>query len=338
MRHLVSTKSRLPAFAALRAFEAAARHLSFREAGDELCVTHSAISHQVKELERDLGGPLFWRKGRRVELTDAGTTLFPVLRDAFARIRDTTACLRQRSGAAELTLQVYVTVASRWLLSRLHRFEAANPQLRLRLSTSHRGWDFDAENVDVGMIYREPPFKPELTYWPLFHARLVPVASPALVQGGVGLRQPAELVNHRLLSVYTAQQDWALWLDAVGMGELARHRSLLFDSYLLALEAAIDGQGVALVPDFVAATDLRAGRVVRPFPDAVAQPGGWYLVCRKERTHDLSIARLRNWLAAEIASDLARSATGEGQDNGPAAPRASRAAPGQPRFQSARVT
>ena len=219
MRHLVSTKPRLPAFAALRAFEAAARHLSFREAGDELCVTHSAISHQVKELERELGGPLFWRKGRRVELTDAGTTLFPVLRDAFARIGDTTAYLRQRSGAAELTLQVYVTVASRWLLSRLHRFEAANPQLRLRLSTSHRGWDFDAENVDVGMIYREPPFEPELTYWPLFHARLVPVASPALVQGGVGLRQPAELVNHRLLSVYTAQQDWALWLDAVGIGE-----------------------------------------------------------------------------------------------------------------------
>ena len=229
--------------------------------------------------------------------------MFPVLRDAFARIGETTAHLRQRSGAAELTLQVYVTVASRWLLARLHRFEAANPQLRLRLSTSHRGWDFDADNVDVGLIYREPPLAPQLTHWPLFQSRLIPVANPALVQGGVGLRQPAELVNHRLLSVYTAQRDWELWLDAVGMGELARHRSLMFDSYLLALEAAIDGQGVALVPDFVAATDLRAGRLARPFPEAVAQPGGWYLVCRKERAHDPSIARLRDWLMDEIAAD-----------------------------------
>ena len=305
MHALVSTRPRLPALSALRAFEAAARHLSFREAGDELCVTHSAISHQVKVLERELGGPLFWRKGRRVELTDAGTALYPVLRDAFARIGETTAHLRQRSGTADLTLQVYVTVASRWLLARLHRFEAANPRLRLRLSTSHRGWDFDAENVDVGMIYREPPLDPQLTYWPLFQASLVPVASPALVRGGMGLRQPAELVNQRLLSVYTAQRDWQLWLDAVGMGELARHRSLMFDSYLLALEAAIDGQGVALVPDFVAATDLRAGRVVQPFPEAVAQPGGWYLVCRKGRSRDGAIARLRDWLLAEIADDRA---------------------------------
>ena len=111
------------------------------------------------------------------------------------------------------------------------------------------------------------------------------VASPALVQGGVGLRRPAELVNHRLLSVYTAQQDWALWLDAVGVGELARHRSLLFDSFLLALEAAIDGQGVALVPDFVAATDLRAGRVVRPFPARYHSPAaGIWSAARSGRT------------------------------------------------------
>jgi LysR family transcriptional regulator, glycine cleavage system transcriptional activator len=304
------TRQRLPPLSALRAFEAAARRLSFREAGDELCVTHSAISHQVKDLERELGGPLFWRKGRRVELTEAGAALFPVLRDAFARIGETTDRLRARSGAGELTLQVYVTVASRWLLARLHRFEAANPDLRLRLSTSHRSWGFDAENADAGMIYREPPLEPELTYWPLFRARLVAVASTALVQGGLGLRQPVELVNHRRLGVYTAERDWALWLAAAGVGELASHRSVLFDSYLLALEAAIDGQGVALVPDFVAAADLRAGRVVQPFDLAVAQPGGWYLVCRKERMHDRSIVRLRDWLTSEVAPEGERAAPG----------------------------
>ena len=303
MRELVSPRPRLPTLSALRAFEAAARHLSFREAGDELCVTHSAISHQVKDLERELGAPLFWRKGRRVELTDAGAILFPVLRDAFARIGETTAHLRQRNGADELTLQVYVTVASRWLLARLHRFERANPELRLRLSTSHRSWDFDAENADAGLVYRELPLEPSFSYRPLFQARLIAVASPAVVQGGFGLRQPAELVNHRLLSVYTAERDWSLWLGTAGVPELLTRRSLLFDSYLLALEAAIDGQGVALVPDFVPATDLRAGRIVQPFPLGVPQAGAWYLVCRKERAQDRSILSLHQWLTAEVAAD-----------------------------------
>ncbi|MGD9512145.1 MAG: LysR substrate-binding domain-containing protein [Geminicoccaceae bacterium] len=303
MPRLVTARPRLPAFAALRAFEAAARHLSFREAGEELCVTHSAISHHVKELERELGGPLFWRKGRRVELTEAGATLFPVLRDAFTRIGEMTAHLRRRGDAGDLTLQVYVTVASRWLLARLHRFEAANPELRLRLSTSHRNWDFDSDHADVGMLYREPPLEPDLAYWPLFRARLIAVANPGLVQGGVGLRQPAELVNHRLLSVYTARGDWALWLAAAGVGELARHPSLMFDSYLLAIEAAIDGRGVALVPDFVAAADLRAGRLVRALPQAVPQVGSWYLVCRRERVEDGAIRRLRQWLATEVAAE-----------------------------------
>jgi LysR family transcriptional regulator, glycine cleavage system transcriptional activator len=297
------TRHRLPPLSALRAFEAAARRLSFREAGDELCVTHSAISHQVKDLERELGGPLFWRKGRRVELTEAGETLFPVLRDAFVRIGETTARLRERGGAGELTLQVYVTVASRWLLPRLHRFEAAEPELRLRLSTSHRSWGFDTEHADAGLIYREPPLEADLTYWPLFRARLVAVASPALVQGGLGLRQPVDLVNQRRLGVYPAEHDWALWLAAAGVGELASHGSILFDSYLLALEAAIDGQGVALVPDFVAAVDLRAGRVVQPFDLAVAQPGAWHLVCRKERMRERAIVGLRDWLRAEVAAE-----------------------------------
>ncbi len=303
MRRIVSTRPRLPALSALRAFEAAARHLSFRDAGDELCVTHSAISHQVKDLERELGGPLFWRKGRRVELTEAGATLYPVLREAFARIGETTARLRQKSESAELTMQVYVTVASRWLLPRLHRFESANPEVRLRLSTSHRSWDFDADDADVGMIYREPPLDPALIYWPLFRSRLVAVAEPGLVHAGVGLRQPTDLVNHRLLSVYPAQGDWALWLEAAGVGELASHRSLLFDSYLLALEAAMDGRGVAVVPDFVAATDLRTGRLVQPFALAVPQPGAWYLVCRKERALDRGVRSLRQWLVAEVAAD-----------------------------------
>lgn len=297
------TRLRLPSLSALRAFEAAARRLSFREAGDELCVTHSAVSHQVKQLERELGVPLFWRKGRRVELTAAGEALFPVLRDAFARIGETAARIRERGAAGDLTLQAYVTVASRWLLPRLHRFEARHPDLHLRLSTSHRSWGLDAENVDLGMIYAEPPLDAALAWRPLFRARLVAVANPAVARAGMGLRQPAELVNHRLLAVETAEADWALWLEAAGLGRLAQRRGPSFDSYLLALEAAIDGQGIALAPDFLAEADLKAGRLVEPFSLRVPQRGGWYLVCRKERQGDGRIARFRDWLLAEIAAD-----------------------------------
>jgi LysR family glycine cleavage system transcriptional activator len=297
------TRPRLPPLAALRAFEAAARLSSFRAAGDELCVTHSAVSHQVKLLERELGAPLFWRKGRRVELTEAGATLFPVLNDAFARIGETAARIREQGASGDLTVQVYVTVASRWLLPRLHHFEAANPDLYLRLSTSHRSWSFDAENVDIGMIYAEPPLDPGLAWWPLFRAKLVAVASPATARGGMGLRQPAELVNHRLLGVDTAEADWAQWLEAMGLGPLVKRRGPLFDSYLLALEAAIDGQGLALVPDFLAEADLRSGRLVEPFASRVPQRGGWHLVCRKERQGDRRIARFLDWLLAEVAAD-----------------------------------
>lgn len=298
----MSRPPRLPPLSALRAFEAAARHLSFRAAAEELCVTHSAISHQVKELERELGGPLFWRKGRRVELTDAGAELFPTLRDAFARIGDTAQRIRARSASGDLTLQVYVTVAARWLLPRLHRFEAASPDIYLRLSTSHRGWDFDAENCDAGLILKEPPFEPSLAYWPLLRAALVAVAAPAVVQGGMGLRQPADLVNHRLLRVETAADEWQLWLEAAGVSALARRPGPAFDSYLLALEAAIDGQGIALVPDFLATVDLKGGRIVQALPTTVRQRGAWHLVCRKECQADSRIARLRAWLVTEIGS------------------------------------
>jgi LysR family glycine cleavage system transcriptional activator len=130
----------------------------------------------------------------------------------------------------------------------------------------------------------------------------------------MGLRQPAELVNHRLLGVYTADADWPIWLAAVGVGQLAGRHGPLFDSYLLALEAAIEGQGIALVPDFLAAADLKAGRVLQPFPIPVPQLGGWYLVCRKERQQDLRIARLRDWLVAEVAADGLRPDDWHGAD------------------------
>ncbi len=295
----------LPPLASLRAFEAAARHGSFRAAAEELSITQSAVSHQIAGLERRLGTALFRRRARRVELTEAGAAYYPFLRDAFERIAQGTGLVSRQALAGELMIQVYVTVAVKWLIPRLHRFQAARPEILVRMSTNQLDWEFDPATGDLGIICTRRPERPNLHYAHLFDARLFPVCSPALAQAGTGLRQPAELVNHRLLQLYTAEEDWRAWLEAAGVPQLAGRAQPQFDSYLLALEAAVEGQGVAMAPHFMVASDLKAGRLVKPFAVEVRQPARWYLVCRRELRHDARIARFREWLEAEIAADPA---------------------------------
>jgi len=295
----------LPPLASLRAFEAAARHGSFRAAAEELAITQSAVSHQIAGLERRLGTALFQRKARRVELTEAGAAYYPFLRDAFDRIAQGTGLVSRQALAGELMIQVYVTVAVKWLIPRLHRFQVAAPEILVRMSTNQLDWEFDPATGDLGIICTKNPDRPNLHYAHLFDARLFPVCSPAVAQGGTGLRQPAELVNHTLLQLYTAEDDWHAWLEAAEVPQLAGRAQPRFDSYLLALEAAIEGQGIAMVPHFMVASDLKAGRLIKPFAVEIRQPGRWYLVCRREQRADARIARFRDWLAAEIAGDPA---------------------------------
>ena len=293
----------LPSMASLRAFEAAARHLSFRAAAEELTVTQSAISHQVAELERRLGIPLFHRRNRRVELTIAGTKYQTYVSDGLERIARGTAIAARSSRTDQLDVQVYVTVAARWLIPRLHTFGSAHPEILVRFNASHLDWEFDDAAGDVAIVCTEHPNRPGLDYTHLFDAHLTPVCSPALVHGGIGLRQPADLVTHSLLQLYTAADEWSAWLDAAGVPEVHSLLAPRFDSYLLALEAAADGQGVAIVPTFLAAADLRSGRLVAPFPIEVSQRRRWYLVCRRDRSDDTALRAFREWLHAEIADD-----------------------------------
>ncbi len=293
----------LPSLAALRSFESAARHLSFRAAADELSVTQSAISHQVAELERRLGVRLFSRHSRRIELTAAGALYHPYLREAFDRLELGTALVTRTGTVGQLDVQVYVTVAVRWLIQRLHSFSSAHPEIVVRFSASHLDWEFDDSAGDVAIVCTEQPSRAQLHYTHLFDARLTPVCSPSTLHGGIGMRQPADLVNHALLHVYTAADEWAVWLDAAGVAELHGRNAPRFDSYLLALEAAMEGQGVAIVPTFLAAGDLKSGRLVAPFALDVAQPRRWYLVCRNERRNDPMVQHFRDWLHGEVAAD-----------------------------------
>ena len=203
----------------------------------------------------------------------------------------------------DLRVQVYVTVAVRWLIPRLHRFQAANPNIVVRVNTSVLDWDFDSEIADLGLVCTLDSERPGLDYDLLFEALLCPACTPPLAQAGLGLRQPVDLVNHALLQVYTTALDWQLWLDAAGVPNLKGRAAPQFDSYLLAIEAALDGQGVALAPHFMVAEDLRSGRLTRPFPIEVRQPARWYLACQSDRAGERAIEAFRTWLKTEIAAD-----------------------------------
>ena len=294
------TMPNLPPLASLRAFEAAARHLSFRAAAEELSVTQSAISHQIAELEKRLGVKLFDRHSRRVELTAAGAQYHPFLRDAFDRIAQGTVLVTSTVAGRELDVQVYVTLAVRWLIPRLHTFSAAHPEIRVRFDTSRRGWEFDENNGDVGIVCTEHADRPNLHYTHLFDDQLTPVCSPKLKP----MRKPADLLAFPLLQLFTAPDDWHIWLTAAALPD-SPPSMITFDSYLLALESAIDGQGIAIVPRFLAASDLRNGRLIAPFPIDVPHPKRWYLVCRSERRNDPRIVAFGEWLRREISSGAA---------------------------------
>lgn len=288
---------RLPPLTALRAFEAAARLGSFRAAAEELSVTHSAISHQIRELELHFGLPLFHRHGRGVALTDIGGLYAAPLRQAFDGMARATDMVRRAAGPPTLRVQVYVTVAMRWLIPRLSRFNAAHPDVTIHLYTSFREWEFDLTRADVGIVYVRGSGHDDLAYDLLFRSVVQPICTPALAAGPPVLATPDDLAAVPLLAV--DGDDWPSWLDAAGLGDRIPRPAARFDSYLLAYEAALDGQGVALSCGPFTAADLAAGRLVAPFALTVQQRGSWYLVYPPGRSREPAIDRFRRWLQAE---------------------------------------
>lgn len=295
---------RLPSLKGLRAFEAAARHESFRAAAEELNVTHSAVSHLVKNLEAELETLLFHRIGRSVKLSEAGLLYAPVLKDAFERIADGTEAIRRLASNQGLVLQVYVSVAVHWMAPRLRRFRRDNPDLPLILHTAFRDWVFDPEPADVGLIYTTDP-DPRWHHMLLHRSMVYPICSPDLVSGDPGLVTPWDLRHHSLFQVYSNAEDWRIWLEAAGVPELVSGIGPKLDTQLLAHEAALTGDGVALSMGPFMNRDQGDGYLVKPFDIEVEQSGAWYLVCHMERRDDPRIRRLHDWLMAEIAADPA---------------------------------
>jgi LysR family transcriptional regulator of beta-lactamase len=279
---------------ALRAFEGAARHLSFTSAAIELCVTPAALSHQVKALEERLGLSLFRRLPRGLALTDEGHALLPVLRESFDRIAD--ALERFQGGVMRevLTVGAVGTFAVGWLLPRLPRFHEAHPLADLRLSTNNNRVDIAAEGLDFAIRFGDGAWHgTEATL--LFEAPLTPLCTPAIA---ARLAAPADLARETLLRSYRSE-DWPDWFRAAG-AEPPPLRGPVFDSSWVMIEAALQGGGVALAPASMFGRELREGRLVRPFAVEVVT-GAYWLTRLKSRERTEAMRAFESWMLGEAA-------------------------------------
>ncbi|MGH6914593.1 MAG: transcriptional regulator GcvA, partial [Geminicoccales bacterium] len=267
---------RLPPLTGLRAFEAAARHLSFTRAAEELHVTQTAISHQIKALEERLGVQLFRRLPRSLLLTEEAQRYLPPVREAFDRIAAATEQLAAVSASGSVTVSVLPSFAAKWLVPRLGRFRIAHPDVDLRISTSSHLVDFAREDVDVGIRMGRGVY-PGLRVDRLFGEVIVPVCNPQLLEGAHALRLPADLTHHVLLHDDDAT-GWQLWLELAGVEGVEAARGPIFTDSAMVVQAAAEGQGVALARKVLAAGDLAAGRLVQPFEVSIPHDLAYYLV------------------------------------------------------------
>jgi|SRR5215469_7350246 len=295
--------SHLPPLSALRAFETAARHLSFSKAADELHVTPAAISHQIHALEDDLGVRLFHRMNRSIELTASGRVLLPGLSEAFAGIQSAVGRLRTHNDTGALTVTASPSVAAKWLVPRLQRFQQQRPQVDVRISATDEIVDLTKGDFDIAIRYgcgKYPGLDVEL----LFTNEVFPACSPQLLTAGPPLRTPEDLLRHTLIHDQAVERDplvptWSMWLKAAGIKDVRASAGLTFNSIYLALDAAIAGHGVVLAYSTIAAADLAAGRLVRLFSLALPDQFAYYIVTAPGALERTKVRVFRNWLRQE---------------------------------------
>ena len=310
---------RFPPINALRAFEAAARHLSFKNAARELHVTAGAVSHQVKQLEEHLGVALFRRLTRALELTPEAHALLPKVQEGLAALAEAVERVRAREDSCALTVIAPPNFAARWLVPRLARFTHAHPNLDLHIASRPAMIDGreDSEVAPVHDARDDAPLAmvrfgdgnyPGAQVDEVFSAVYVPVCSPKLLSGAHPLREPEDLRHHTLLHDDTvveegARPSWGDWLDAVGVRGMDASRGPHFSDASLAFEAALEGMGVALAMRPLVRTEIEAGRLVVPFDIAAPASYSYYLVTPEGNAAAPTVTDFRKWLLEEAAPE-----------------------------------
>ncbi len=309
---------RLPPLNAFRAFEAAARHLSFKKAAEELHVTPAAISHMVKALEDQLEVRLFRRLTRALELTDAGKAALPKVQEAFDSLAVAVERTRSHAKAGPLAVSAPPLFAARWLVPRLTRFTELHPEIKLRISSAVAAIDdgggvpaeSEAAETDedtlVTIRFGRGRYPGARIDW-LFDAAYSPVCSPRLLKGGRPLATPEDLRHHTLLHDDTVRDvaerlSWEAWLKAAGVSGVDPARGPRFTNSALAIDAAVDGLGVALGVKPLVADDIAAGDLVAPFDVEVESGFAYYFVCDEAVAERPQVIAFRDWLLREAAA------------------------------------
>ncbi|WP_109341018.1 transcriptional regulator GcvA [Saliniradius amylolyticus] len=292
---------RLPPLNALKSFEAAARHLSFTRAADELFVTQAAVSHQIKALEEFLGFKLFLRKNRTLLLTEEGQAYYLAIKDIFIALQDATQKLLARGATGAITVALPPSFATQWLVPRIHKFTQQYPDIDVRI----KAVDFDeghlTDDVDVAVYYGRGK-------WSGLHADklhteyLTPMCSPLLFQSGKPLETLDDLKYHTLLHD-SSREAWQRWIKHFNVLGMNVSQGPIFSHSMLVQQAAAIGQGIALGHSVLARPDIQAGRLVCPFEEKLITKSAYYLVCNESQAELGKIATFRDWVLAEVKAE-----------------------------------
>ncbi|OKP02116.1 transcriptional regulator GcvA [Xenorhabdus eapokensis] len=296
---------RLPPLNALRVFDAAARHLSFTKAAEELFVTQAAVSHQMKSLEDFLGLKLFRRRNRSLLLTEEGQSYYLDIKEIFTAINDATRKLQARSAKGALTVSLSPSFAIQWLVPRLSGFNQSFPGIDVRIQAIDREEDKLTDDVDVAIFYGRGNW-PGLRTDRLYPEYLLPVCSPALLTGDRPLKTPADLANHTLLHD-SSRRDWQAYVRQLDMQQQINvQQGPIFSHSAMVIQAAVHGQGVALANNVMAQNEIDAGRLVCPFNDVLVSKNAFYLVCHDNQAELGKIAAFRKWILTQAAIEQER--------------------------------
>jgi LysR family transcriptional regulator, glycine cleavage system transcriptional activator len=287
----------LPPLNALRVFECAARHLSFTQAAEELSITQSAVSHQVKGLEGWLGFALFERHGQRLSLTPGGKIYAAALGTAIAKIVQATQDVMTTGSHQVLNLRGYGTFFVRWLIPKISDFQEKNRDIKIRLTTHVEAVDFTRDNVDLGIVYGIGPWE-RCRSDVLFTDALIPVVSAKLAAKLGPSCSLEDMLSLPMLHSRMRDQ-WEDWLRAAGATRKPSENDIYFEDVTILYQCVLEGLGVALVQIKYVERDLAEGRLVAPYPFTLARRGGYHLVCPVETVNDDKIVRFRDWLLAQ---------------------------------------
>ena len=297
----VALSKTLPPTNSLVVFEAAGRHRNFTRAAEELGVTQSAVSRQIQLLEGHLGTSLFQRRPRGLELTDEGRRLQRAVAMGLEHIANVSADIQRNRGPDELTIATSVTFASYWLMARMAKFRAAHPEIELRLVASSPVIDLTASGIDLAIRYGEGEW-PGVETERLFDDEIWPVCAPSYLKSRRPIAHPAELLKETLLHLNKYDRNWVTWetfLHELGVNDQPVTRGVTYDNYLVLIQSALRGEGIALCGRRLAEDFISQGDLLRPIPQALSSQKGFFLLKPNDKTLSHTAALFRNWLLDE---------------------------------------